>query len=52
MGAAEMEEIGRLMGKALKGAASDTTVAEVRRSVEILCERFPLYESLQAHATA
>ena len=49
---AEMEEIGRLMGKALKGAASDTTVAEVRRSVEVLCERFPLYEYLQAHATA
>ena len=52
MGAAEMEEIGRLIGKALEGAASETTVAEVRRSVEVLCERFPLYESLQAHATA
>jgi glycine hydroxymethyltransferase len=46
MGTAEMEEIGRLMGKALKGADNETTIAEVRRSVETLCARFPLYAAL------
>jgi glycine hydroxymethyltransferase len=46
MGTAEMEEIGRLFGKALKGAESETTIAEVRKSVETLCARFPLYASL------
>ena len=46
MGTAEMEEIGRLIGKALKGAESETTIAEVRKSVETLCARFPLYASL------
>ncbi len=52
MGTPEMEEIGRLFGKALKGASSDTTLAEVRQSVETLCARFPLYPSLQPSATA
>ena len=46
MGTAEMEEIGRLIGKTLKGASSETTIAEVRKSVETLCARFPLYSSL------
>jgi glycine hydroxymethyltransferase len=46
MGTVEMEQIGRLIGKALKGASSETTGAEVRRSVEALCARFPLYPSL------
>ena len=46
MGTAEMEEIGRLIGKALKGADSETTSAEVRKSVETLCARFPLYAAL------
>ena len=46
MGTGEMEEIGRLIGKALKGASNDTTIAEVRKSVETLCARFPLYSSL------
>ena len=46
MGTGEMEEIGRLIGKALKGASSETTIAEVRKSVETLCARFPLYASL------
>jgi len=52
MGTKEMEEIGRLICKALKGADNETTLAEVRRSVTGLCERFPLYESLLAPATA
>ena len=52
MGAAEMEEIGRLIGKALKGSDSDTTVAEVRKSVETLCARFPLYANLLTPAIA
>jgi glycine hydroxymethyltransferase len=46
MGTAEMEEVGRLIGKALKGADSETTTAEVRKSVETLCARFPLYANL------
>jgi len=46
MGTTEMEEIGRLIGKALKGADNETTTAEVRKSVETLCARFPLYANL------
>jgi glycine hydroxymethyltransferase len=52
MGTAEMEEIGRLIGKALKGADNETTLAEVRTSVETLCARFPLYANLLTPATA
>ena len=46
MGTAEMEEIGRMIGKALKGSDNETTIAEVRKSVETLCARFPLYANL------
>jgi glycine hydroxymethyltransferase len=46
MGTAEMEEIGRLIGKALKGSDNETTLAEVRTSVGALCARFPLYANL------
>ena len=46
MGKAEMEEIGRLIGKALTGSDNETTIAEVRKSVESLCAKFPLYASL------
>jgi glycine hydroxymethyltransferase len=46
MGTGEMEEIGRLIGKALKGSGNETTIAEVRKSVETLCARFPLYANL------
>ncbi len=46
MGTAQMEEIGRLIGKALKGGTSETTIAEVRASVTKLCAQFPLYGSL------
>ena len=52
MGVAEMEEIGRLMGKALKGADNETTLGEVRASVEALCAKFPLYASLLEPKTA
>jgi glycine hydroxymethyltransferase len=52
MGKAEMEEIGRLIGKALKGADSETTSAEVRKAVEVLCAKFPLYASLQSASKA
>jgi glycine hydroxymethyltransferase len=51
MGTAEMEEIGRLIGKALKGADNETTIAEVRKSVETLCARFPLYAALLKTST-
>jgi glycine hydroxymethyltransferase len=46
MGTAEMEEIGRLIGKALKSADNETALTEVRTSVETLCARFPLYPNL------
>ena len=46
MGTKEMEEVGRLIGKALKGSDHETTIAEVRKSVETLCARFPLYSNL------
>jgi glycine hydroxymethyltransferase len=46
MGTKEMEEIGRLIGKALKSSDNETTIAEVRKSVEVLCARFPLYANL------
>jgi glycine hydroxymethyltransferase len=52
MGTEEMEEIGRLIGKALKGSDNETTLAEVRTSVETLCARFPLYANLLTPATA
>ena len=52
MGTAEMEEVGRLFAKALKGSDSETTLAEVRKSVETLCARFPLYASLLTLANA
>ena len=52
MGIREMEEIGRLFGKALHGASNETTIAEVRTAVETLCARFPLYTNLlTAHSS-
>ena len=46
MGTKEMEEIGRLIGKALKASSNETTITEVRASVTSLCAQFPLYASL------
>jgi glycine hydroxymethyltransferase len=39
----EMEQVGRLLSRALKNFENETTLAEVKREVGKLCERFPLY---------
>jgi glycine hydroxymethyltransferase len=39
----EMEEIGHLISRALGNAESDTELAAVKRDVQRLCDRFPLY---------
>lgn len=39
----EMETIGRLIARALRGIDSDSEIQAVRREVSKLCERFPLY---------
>ena len=40
---AEMTEVGRLVSRALQSVASDTGLAGVKRDVQKLCARFPLY---------
>jgi glycine hydroxymethyltransferase len=39
----DMEQIGRLISKALASVENQTVLAEVKRDVEKLCDRFPLY---------
>jgi glycine hydroxymethyltransferase len=39
----EMKQIGRLISRALNSVDNETELAEVRRDVRRLCERFPLY---------
>ena len=41
----EMDEIGRLISRALHGVENETALLEVKRDVQKLCERFPLYAS-------
>jgi len=40
---AEMDEIGRLISRALHGVDNETALQGVKRDVQKLCERFPLY---------
>jgi glycine hydroxymethyltransferase len=40
---AEMVEIGKLVSRALHAASNETELAEVKREVRKLCDRFPLY---------
>jgi len=40
---AEMEQIGRLISRALHGVENETALLDVKRDVQKLCERFPLY---------
>ena len=40
---AEMEEVGRLIARALLAVENETALLEVRRDVQKLCARFPLY---------
>jgi glycine hydroxymethyltransferase len=42
---AEMEEVGRLIARALASVDNETGLADVKRDVLRLCERFPLYAS-------
>jgi len=39
----EMEQIGRLMSRALAGIEDESVLAGVRRDVQKLCDQFPLY---------
>jgi glycine hydroxymethyltransferase len=49
----DMEEVGRLIARALAGVENETTLAEVKRDVHRLCERFPLYAArLEAYDRA
>jgi glycine hydroxymethyltransferase len=50
---ADMAEVGRLIARALSAVDNETGLAEVRRDVKRLCDRFPLYASrLQAYDRA
>jgi glycine hydroxymethyltransferase len=42
---ADMVEVGRLIARALLAIDNETTLAEVKRDVQKLCGRFPLYAS-------
>ena len=43
MGEAEMAQIGDYIARVLDNAKDESIIAEVRRDVEALCARFPLY---------
>jgi glycine hydroxymethyltransferase len=45
MKAAEMAEVGKLVARALHAVENETALADVKRDVLKLCERFPLYAS-------
>jgi glycine hydroxymethyltransferase len=40
---ADMEQIAKLMSKALHNVENETVLGEVKRDVRKLCDRFPLY---------
>ena len=42
---AEMEEIGRLIARALSSVENESELLSVRKDVQRLCDRFPLYAS-------
>ena len=44
---AEMEQIGGLIVRVLDTPEDDTAIAMVKREVEALCKRFPLYPERQ-----
>lgn len=46
MDEAAMDEVGDFLGEALEMAGNESALAEVRKRVKKLCERFPLYEGL------
>ncbi len=50
---AEMQQVGRLLSRALQNVANETGLAEVKREVGKLCDRFPLYAArLEAYDRA
>ena len=50
---AEMEEVGRLIARALGSVENETELAGVHKDVQRLCDRFPLYASrLEAYDRA
>ena len=49
----EMEQVGRLVSRALGSVANETALADVKRDVQRLCDHFPLYASrLEAYDRA
>jgi glycine hydroxymethyltransferase len=49
----DMEQVGRLLSRALQNVANETGLAEVKREVGKLCDHFPLYASrLEAYDRA
>jgi glycine hydroxymethyltransferase len=49
----EMEQVGRLISRALAAVDDDARLAEVKRDVSKLCDRFPLYAArLEAYDAA
>src|SRR5207253_9070518 len=49
----EMEQIGRFISRALAAVEDEARLAEVKRDVSKLCDRFPLYAArLQAYDAA
>jgi glycine hydroxymethyltransferase len=49
----EMEEVGRLMARALRAVGDESALADVKKDVQKLCDRFPLYASrLEAYDRA
>jgi glycine hydroxymethyltransferase len=50
---ADMEQVGRLLSRALQNVENETGLAEVKREVGKLCDRFPLYAArLEAYGRA
>jgi glycine hydroxymethyltransferase len=50
---AEMEHVARLVSRALHAVDDETELADVKREVRKLCERFPLYaQRLDAYEKA
>ena len=51
-GLAEAENVARLIADVLDAPADEASLARVKREVEALCGRFPVYEAKREHAPA
>ncbi len=47
MGTDEMTQIGKMIARVIEGRNDEKVIAEVRKEVSALCERFPLYPELR-----